>query len=83
MVRRQPGSIPEHSRHVIFVLKPGSQHWGLCITHESVNHFLIYRFRLNFGCKRTTEDDKRPVLAVTSHTASIERSSWCKCSEKC
>ena len=57
-----------------FVLKTGSQHWGLCITRELVNHFLIYRSRLNFASKRTTQDDKHPVLAVTTLSASIETS---------
>ena len=59
---------------LFLILKTGSRRWKLCITRESVIQFLMYRSSLNFGRTRTTEDDKHPVLAVTTLSASIETS---------
>jgi hypothetical protein len=63
---------------VYSVLKPGSQHWGLCIPRELENH-------INVG-PVSIWDVKEPMrttstLAVTSLSASIERSAWRICSE--
>ena len=64
---------------VYLVLKPGSRHWGLSIPQELENH-------VNVG-PVSIWDVKEPLrmtstLAVTTLSASIERSTWCKCSEK-
>ena len=76
-----PGRVqyPVTAGVVYFVLKPGSQHWGLCIPRESEKHVIVDSVSLL--------DAKDPrmttsTLAVTILSASIERSAWCKCYEK-
>ena len=64
---------------VYLVLKPDSQHWELCTPHESENH-------VNVGCVLMW-DIKEPVrttstLTMSTLSACVERSAWCKCSDK-
>ena len=48
-----------HGRHGIFGVKPGSQHWGLCIHRESEIHVNVGPVS-NLGYQGTTEGDKHP-----------------------
>ena len=74
-----PGSIPGHGRDDIFGGKTWLKTLGtICIPHELGNH-------VNVG-PVSIWDIKEPLrtstLAVTTLSANIERSAWCKCSEK-
>ena len=70
--------IPGHERHGIFGVKT-SQHWGRCIPCELENHVNVGSISI-WDVIKTTEDDKHP--AVTTLSASIDRLTWGKCSEK-
>ena len=51
---------------VYLVLKPGSQHWGLCILCESENHVKVGPV--------SVWDVKEPLRMTSTLCASIERS---------
>ena len=42
------------------VYKPGSQHWRLCISRDSDDRVNVGLVSINWGRKRTSEDDIHP-----------------------
>ena len=44
----------------MFGVKTGSQHWRLCISHDSDDHINVGPVSFNWGCKRTIEDGMHP-----------------------
>ena len=64
---------------IYLLLKPGSQHLGLCIPCESENHVDVGPVSIWHVIEplRTTS-----TLSAITLNASIERWTWCKCCEK-
>ena len=74
---------PHHQQgnntEVYLVLKPGSQHWGLCIPHESEHRAYVGPISIRNVKERPKMTS---TLAVTTISAIIEISDWSKHSEK-